>query len=130
MASSLEVGTKLSDLREVPVEPDTINWGLNDISSSDAGRTQDANCTMYKHRIAQKRKLSLSWLNPTLEQTSTILKMFNPEYIFVRFVDPYEGHSVTREFYTGDKASPFKSITLNDPARTVLTSLSFDIVER
>lgn len=132
--ASLQVGTALNDLRDVPVEPDQINWGLNDISAPDAGRVQDANCTMYKRRIGRKRKLSLSWANPTLAQASAVLKAFAPEYVYVRFLDVEEGQMVTRRFYTGDKSSPFRQIVLRNPAdtaqSTVMSSLSFDLVEQ
>lgn len=134
MASSMQVGTALNNLRDVPVEPDGVSWALNDISAPDAGRVQDANCTMYKRRLAQKRKLSLSWANPTLAQASAILKQFAPEYVYVRFLDPQEGAFVTKRFYSGDKSSPFRQIDLTDPAnparRTTMSTLSFDIVEQ
>ena len=134
MASSMQVGTALNKMKDVPVEPDSIKWGLNDISAPDAGRTMDANCTMQKRRIGQKRKLSLSWSNPTLAQASSILKAFSPEYVYVRFLDVEEGAFITKQFYTGDKSSPFRQIDLTDPSnparRTTMSTLSFDIVER
>ena len=134
MPSSLQVGTTLGNLKDVPVEPDAINWGLNDISAPDAGRTMDANCTMQKRRIAQKRKLSLSWANPTLAQASAVLKAFAPEYLYVRFLDVQEGAFVTRRFYTGDKTSPFRQIDLTDPSnparKTVKYTLSLASVEQ
>ena len=129
MASSLQVGTTLSNLKDVPVEPDAINWGLNDISAPDAGRVQDA-----KRRVGQKRKLSLSWANPTLAQASAVLKAFAPEYVYVRFLDVQEGQMITRRFYTGDKTSPFRQIDLSNPnnlaQRTVMSSLAFDLIEQ
>lgn len=134
MASSLQVGTTLNNLKDIPVEPDAINWGLNDISAPDAGRVQDANCTMHKRRVGQKRKLSLSWANPTLAQASAVLKAFAPEYVYVRFLDVQEGQMITRRFYTGDKTSPFRQIDLSNPnnpaQRTVMSSLAFDLIEQ
>lgn len=119
-------------MADVPIEPDDIAWGLQDISASDSGRTQDANCTMNKNRIAQKRKLSLSWINPSMADTSTILKMVNPEYIYVRFLDPMEGALITKRCYVGDRSSPFRQITLHNPdgTKTTMKTLSFDIIER
>ncbi|NCA32119.1 hypothetical protein [Adlercreutzia muris] len=132
MASSLYVGETVSSLKEVPVQPDGLEWGVNDISDPDAGRVQDANCTMMKRRIARKRTLSLSWANPTLAQASAILRMFAPEYLWVRFIDPEEGGFITRNFYTGDKKAPFRCIDLRGPGgeTAVLSTLSFNIVER
>ncbi len=132
MTASLQVGASASALADVPMEPSAITWGLQDISAADAGRVQDANTTMYKDRIGQKRKLQLTWTNPTFAQASAIVQAFNPEYVFVRYKDPLDGGWVTREFYTGDKTSPFKEIALSDAqgTRTVMSTLSFDIIER
>ena len=132
MASSISVGTTSSNLVDVPVEPDSISWGLQDVSASDAGRVQDSNNTMYKMRTSQKRKLQLSWTNITFENASSIVKMFNPEYVYVRYKDLLTGGWRTAQFYTGDKTAPFRMISLNDThgRKTVMSSLSFDIVER
>lgn len=132
MAASLRVGTNPADLSDVPVEPDDVKWGLMDISASDSGRVQDTNATMYKNRVTQKRKISLSWMNPSMADTSTILKAFNPEYVYVQYLDPLENAFRIGLFYVGDRSSPFRQITLNnaDGTRTVMKSLSFDIIER
>lgn len=132
MAASLQIGTNARNMVDVPIEPDDISWGLQDVSASDSGRTQDINCTMHKNRIAQKRKLSLSWINPSMANVSTILKMVNPEYIFVRFLDPMENALITKECYVGDRSSPFRQISLPnaDGTKTVMKTLSFDIIER
>ena len=131
MASSLSVGTEPTNLVDVPVQPTAINYGLQDISAADAGRVQDADNTMYKDRVSQKRKLQLTWTNPTLAQASAIMQMFNPEYIFVRYVDILSGGYQTREFYVGDRSAPFKHIEAVDASgnRTIVSTLSFDIIE-
>ena len=132
MASSIAVGTTANNVVDVPVEPDAITWGLQDISSPDAGRVLNANNTMYKCRTSQKRKISLTWNNPTIAQASAILTMFNPEYVFVKYLDVMTGEFTTREFYVGDRSSPFRQIALVDPNgnRTVMSTISFDIIER
>lgn len=132
MAASLQIGTSLNNLEDIPIEPDKYEWGLNDISSSDTGRTQDAGCTMQKNRLAQKRKISLAWNNPSIKDASKILKMTNPVYFYVRYLDVMEGRFITKQFYSGDKTSPFRQITLVDPNgnRTTMSTLSFDIIER
>ena len=124
---AIKVGTSASSLASIPRQPTGISYGLMDISSSDAGRVQDANATMYKMRTAQKRKLSLSWQGLSLEDAAAIFQAFNPEYIWVRYIDLLEGAWNTRQFYTGDKSAPFKQITL--PNGTVVKTLSFDIIE-
>lgn len=125
----LEVGETIEDLREISLDPSSLEWGIQDISAGDAGRVQDAGNTMYKMRTSQKRKLMLTWTLPTQEQTTEILRAFNPEYIFVRYYDPLDGDLNTREFYTGDKKAPFKWYSLPEKG-TRFTTLSFDIIER
>ena len=49
-------------------DPSAFSWNLNDVSTSSSGRTQDA--TMHKTRVAQKRKISLTWWNPNEQETS------------------------------------------------------------
>lgn len=131
MASTLSVGTARDGLVEVPVEPDTISWGLQSISASDAGRTEDADNRMHVNRTSQKRKLQLGWANPTFAQASRLVQMFNPEYVFVRYLDLLSGGWRVAEFYTGDMSAPFRQVALDDPdgGRTVVASLQFNIVE-
>ena len=127
--STLAIGPSAYSLTEVPVPPDSITWGLQDVSAPDAGRVQDAANTMYKMRTSQKRKLSLSWTDPTLAQASAILQAVDPEYFFVRYIDVKSGGYEVREFYVGDRSAPFMEIR-NPVPGTVVTTLSFDIIER
>lgn len=105
--------------------PSSFIWGLQDISHSDAGRTDDA--VMHKNRVAQKRKIDLSWAMPTREELHDILRVFNPEYINVTYYDPLDGSNVTRTFYTGDKTAPVKIWTVNNKRYELV---SFSIIER
>ena len=132
MSSTISVGTSPSSLVDVPIEPDALDWGLQDVSSPDAGRVLDVSNTMYKNRTSQKRKLRLSWSNPSLANASAILSMFNPEYVYVRYPDVLAGGMQTRQFYVGDRSAPFRQVTLpiGDGKSTTITTLSFDIIER
>lgn len=105
--------------------PSEMEWGLQDVSASNAGRTQ--NGQMQKLRIAQKRTLKLSWSNPSPEEVSAILKAFNPEYFNVRYFDPMQCGYVTKTFYAGDRTAPFKIWTVRNKR---FSSVSFDIIER
>ena len=132
MTASLSVGTTSSNLVDVPVEPDAIGYSLQDISAADAGRVNDTGNTMYKMKTSQKRKLQLVWVNIAFADASTILQMFDPEYFFVKFKDVKTGGWLTKEFYAGDRSAPFKQIALVDAngRKTIISSLSFDIIER
>lgn len=128
----LWVGADQSSLTAIALDPSSLEWGLQDVSASDAGRTHDANATMYKMLVTQKRKLRLKWLNPTMEDASAILQAFNAaEYLYVRYWDVMDGQLETRLFYVGDRTAPFRWYGLPDRADSKrLTELSFDIIER
>lgn len=105
--------------------PSVFSWGLQDISASDAGRTDDA--VMHKNRIAKKRKIDLAWAMPTPEEAHAILVAFDPEYINLTYYDPLDGAIVTRTFYTGDKTAPVKIWTVSNKR---YESISFNLIER
>lgn len=125
----LAVGPSPSELVEVPLDPSSMSWGLNDISSADAGRVHDPGNTMYKMRTSQKRKLELTWKLPDVSYASTILQLFNPEYFYVRYYDPMDGQVETRLFYAGDRSAPFQWYQLPGKG-TRFATLSFNIIER
>jgi len=103
--------------------PSSYLYKLEDISASDAGRTEDT--MMHKKRIGQLVGLELSWQNITTEEVSAILKAFNPEYIMVCYLDAKEGKYVTSEFYVGNRSAPMYNAT-----KGLWSNLSFNIVER
>ena len=103
--------------------PSEFQWMLQDISDSDAGRTEDT--VMHKNRIGQCVKIELKWNGLRLSEIQPILEAFNPEYIDVCYLDPLEGGYVTSEFYVGDRTAP-----LYNSALDVWENVSFNIVER
>ncbi len=105
--------------------PSTFEWGLQDVSSGDA--TRDQNAYMYKNRLTQKRKINLAWLAPDREEIRNILSAFNPEYFNVKYYDPLDGEIVEREFYCGDRSAPVKIWTVNNKR---YSNVSFNIIER
>lgn len=105
--------------------PSSFTWGLNDVSLGESGRTENAE--MQKNRVAQKRKLEISWNGLTWQQCSQILQAVNPEYIEVQYPDLMSGEYETRTFYVGDRSAPFKSWYIGGQR---VESLSFDFIER
>ena len=105
--------------------PSSFIWGLQDVSDSASGRTQDT--IMHKNRVGQKRKIALGWNNPTKEEAAAILQAFNPEYINVTYPDAMSGTDETREFYVGDRSAPMKMWTVK---KKIYSQISFDIIER
>ena len=87
--------------------PSSFTWGLQDISASESGRTDDT--TMHKNRVGQKRKLSVGWNGPDWDTACKIIQAVNPEYIQVTYPDLLSANKhETRTFYVGDRESPFK----------------------
>ena len=106
-------------------DPSVFEWGLQDVSAPEAGRTDDT--IMHKCRVGQKRKLKIGWNNPSPEEAAAILQAFNPEYILVTYPDAMSGTYETREYYVGDRSAPMRSWTVNLKRYTQVT---FDIIER
>lgn len=106
------------------LDPSELTWGLQDISDSDSGRTEDT--IMHKNRIGQKVTLSCGWNNLTPAQATPILNAVQPEYISVNYYDPLEGQ-VTKTFYVGDRTAPFKWWNVKGK---VYSKLSFNLIER
>ena len=105
--------------------PSQYDWGLQDVSASESGRTDNA--TMMKNRIAQKRKIKLGWNGLSPADISTILTAFNPEYVYVKSWDFMNGADEERIYYVGDREGNVKVWTTNNK---VIETLSFDIIER
>lgn len=126
MADALMVGTNPSNLHAIP-NPTDISWGLSDISSADAGRTNDAGVTMHKNLVARKRKLQLTWKNLDGYRTADVLQAFMPEYVYVRYHDPASNEYQVRQFYSGDKTAPVHSMTIGG---IIYKTVNFNIIER
>nr|DAG16230.1 MAG TPA: protein of unknown function DUF5037 [Bacteriophage sp.] len=103
--------------------PSSYQWKMQDISASDAGRTEDTK--MDKKRIGQIRKIELEWQNVTVKEASAILQAFNPEYITVCYLDAMTGTYRTGEFYVGDRSTPLYNAKLG-----VWNNVAFNIIER
>lgn len=104
--------------------PSVFQWGLRDISSANAGRTEDT--FMHKNRVGQKREIKLQWNAPRPEVTAKVLQMFNPEYFNYTYWDPMSNAIETREFYRGDADANFYTWTNGG----LYESVAFTIIER
>lgn len=103
--------------------PSSYLWKLEDVSASDAGRTEDT--MMHKKRIGQLVGIELSWQNIPTSEVSAILKAFNPEYIKVCYLDAMQGEYVTSEFYVGNRSAP-----MYNTAKGLWQNVSFNLIER
>lgn len=121
----LYIGDTASSLKAMP-NPSGLEWGLMDISSDDAGRLMDGNCTMVKNRLTQKRKLKVEWQNIDSASAAKLLQAVNPEYFYVQYWDAMENKYQVRQFYVGDRTAPMRWFWVNDKR---YSQLSFDFIE-
>lgn len=103
--------------------PSSFEYGLADISEDDAGRTEDM--TMNKKRKGQAITIKLAWQNVPTSIASTVLQIFNEEYIVAEYLDPMVGAFVKKEFYVGNRTAPLYNASMG-----VWKNISFDLVER
>lgn len=103
--------------------PSSYLYKLEDVSSPDAGRTEDT--VMHKKRIGQVIGLELSWQNITTSEVSAILTAFNPEYVMVTYLDAKEGGFRTAEFYVGNRSAP-----MYNSLKGLWSNVSFNLIKR
>ncbi len=114
---------KSVDGAELPRSPSSYTWKLEDVSASDAGRTEDT--VMHKKRIGQVIGIELAWQNITTAEVSAILRAFNPEYITVCYLDAMQGGYITSDFYVGNRSAPMYSAV-----KGLWSNVSFNLIER
>jgi hypothetical protein len=105
-------------------DPSSLQWGIQSVSDSNAGRTTDGK--MHVNLITRKRKLELSWNGVDFDTASEILKAVNPETFNVTYLDALTNTRLTKTFYVGDRTAPVHSYT--DGYRWY-TNVSFNIIE-
>jgi hypothetical protein len=103
--------------------PSSFKVGIMDISSAE----RNAKGTMLIDRIAQKRKIEVSWKELEPKKLSEILKLINSTYFFVKYPDPMTGEFETKTFYVGDREIPMYSFINGKP---VWIDISFNFIER
>ena len=104
--------------------PSVFQWGLRDISASDAGRTMDT--IMHKNRVGQKREIKLQWNAVRPDTVAKVLQLFNDEYFEYTYLDPMSNTMETRTFYRGDSDADLYTWALGG----IYTSVGFTIIER
>lgn len=103
--------------------PSAYKWKLEDLSASDAGRTEDT--VMDKKRIGQLIGIELQWNKVSIPDAAKLLKQFNPEYVEVCYLDAMEGKYVTKTFYVGDRSAPLYNSELG-----LWDNIAFNLIGR
>lgn len=88
-------------------DPAKLQWGIQSVSASNAGR--DMNGDMHVELVTRKRKLELEWAGIDFAATAEILKAVKPETFNVTFWDAEENKNLTKTFYVGDRSAMVNS---------------------
>lgn len=84
-------------------DPSELQWGIQSVSDSDAGR--DMKGKMHVNLVTRKRKIELKWSGVDFATTAEILQAVNPETFNVTYHDAQTNTRVTKKFYVGDRTS-------------------------
>ena len=104
-------------------DPSSLQWGLQSVSRSDAGRDQKGK--MHVELQTRKRKIELSWSGVDFATTAEILQAVNAETFWVEYMDALENKRVKKQFYVGDRTAPVHSYVEN---QRWYTTVSFNII--
>ena len=88
-------------------DPSELQWGVQSVSDSNAGRSMDGK--MHVNLVTRKRKIELKWTGIDFAATAEILNAVNPEVFWVEYFDALENKRVPRQFYVGDRTAMVKS---------------------
>lgn len=88
-------------------DPSELQWGIQSVSDSNAGRTMDGK--MHVNLVTRKRKIELKWSGVDFATTAEILAAVNNETFSVTYFDALTNSSQTRTFYVGDRSAMVKS---------------------
>ena len=103
--------------------PASYVWKLEDVSAADSGRVETTK--MYKNRVGQVVGIELSWTNIGTAEASAIINAFNPEYVWVKYLDLKVGGLAKAEFYVGNRSAP-----LYNARKGVWSNVSFNLIKR
>jgi len=88
-------------------DPSKLQWGIQSVSASNAGRSMDGK--MHVELVTRKRKLELEWAGIDFAATAEILTAVKPETFDVTFWDAEENKNLTKTFYVGDRSAMVNS---------------------
>lgn len=110
------------------IDPSKNEWGLQDISSKDAGR--DEATIMHKMKLGQKRTYNLEWNMIDPHNAAIILQAINSDETFpCTLWDAMDEQYETRTYYVGDRSAPMQQWMPNRADGKLYTHISFTLIE-
>ena len=110
------------------IDPSKNEWGLQDISSKDAGR--DEATIMHKMKLGQKRTYNLAWKMIDPHNAAIILQAINSAETFqCTLWDAMNEQYETRTYYVGDRSAPMQQWMPNRADGKLYTQISFTLIE-
>ena len=103
-----------------------IKWTRNDIDSANAGRNLAG--TMNRGRVTSKIKLEITCLPLNQDQAQELLRLIDPEYVTVDYIDPKLGVRTGIQFYSNNVPATFCSVKTDGSMEW--DDISFPLVER
>lgn len=88
--------------------PSGYDWNKMDISGQEAGRKITTN--MWKNLQAKARTLEIIWENKPADVISSVLSIFDQEYMWITFYDALTGSEQRKHFYGGDMSASLYSM--------------------
>ena len=103
-----------------------LKWSRNDIDSANAGRTLSGQ--MNRGRVTHKMKLEIKCKPLLTSETQVLLKLINPEYVTVDYIDPMLGERTGVQFYSNNV--PASLLFIDPDGVGHWKDISFPLVER
>lgn len=107
------------------IESGGLKWSLNDIDSSEAGRTMDGQ--MHRGRVTSKVRLDITCRPLRSQEARTVLTAVYPEYIEVAYTDPMLG-PCTKTFYNSSRTANIRQIYKD--GQVLWSGIAFALIER
>lgn len=113
--------------KRFPTAPGSYEWLDQDISSADAGRTEDT--VMHKELLNNAVKCNLSWNYRHTDEIKKVLNAFDGEYFEVCLYDPMNGteandYMARYVMYKGDR-----SVKMYNTSMGLAEQTSFNIID-
>lgn len=103
--TAILIVTKASGITVNLPTPETVNWSINDLDSENgSGRADEG--TMFRDRVAVKRKLEVSWPPLSKADMSSLLKAVEDIFFTLSYPDAYTGAMRSMTCYVGDRSVP------------------------